>query len=87
MKLDLSNYARILDRVDDRGAGMLEKLVHWSNINSGSDNPEGLLRVYEEIRRAFSVLDVEIKTVMVNGNTSALLHIVSERPGAKKRIL
>ena len=87
MSLDVSRYTKILDGVEGRGPEMLERLIHWGNINSGSGNPPGLMRMFEELKQVFSAWDVDINVVMVNGSTSAILHIVNERPDARKRIL
>jgi len=53
----------VLDHVARNGDHLISRTVAWANINSGSRNPDGLLRVLDELEAAFRPLPVTIERV------------------------
>lgn len=88
-----------LSWIDDRQEALVERLVEWSAINSGSHNMEGLAEMGQEVVDAFSVLGAEHEEIETepgermasNGRLEAVphgpVHIFSKRPGAARRVL
>ena len=85
--------------IDDQQPSLVERLVAWSAINSGSHNGEGLKAMGAEVTAAFRVLQAdhqEIETapgqrVASDGSLEPVphgpVHIFSKRPAANRRVL
>jgi glutamate carboxypeptidase len=69
---------------------LLERVIDWANVNSGTGNETGLNRVAEQIQREFQDLDPDDSTVrFLSADAIArgpLIRLV-KRPNAKKRVL
>jgi glutamate carboxypeptidase len=67
---------------------LLERVVDWANINSGSANEPGLSRVAEKLQGEFQELDPDDSTLqfLSEAGTSPLLRL-TKRPGRPKKIL
>jgi glutamate carboxypeptidase len=69
---------------------LLERVIDWTNVNSGSGNEAGLKRVAEQIQREFQDLDPDDSTLrFLSEDATArnpLIRLV-KRPNAKKRVL
>ncbi len=91
-------YRTILDVVASQQDAMVERLIRWSEINSGSRNLEGLAAMQRELIQAFAALGGTIHTsdlqpqqvVDDKGNITSVelgkvIHI-RKRPDAKKRL-
>jgi glutamate carboxypeptidase len=97
---DLDGQEReILDWVDGRADHMIDTVKRWSNINSGSRNPEGLETMRAELTEAFAETGAKIsavelapsQTVELNGEIKDIVYTpamkVSQRPDAPVRIV
>ena len=85
--------------IDDQHRSLVERLVAWSAINSGSHNGAGLKAMGAEVTAAVRVLQAdyqEIKTapgrrVASDGSLEPVahgpVHLFSKRPRAKRRVL
>lgn len=60
----------VLDHVSAREAAIIERAVGWSQINSGSRNPEGLNRMLEVLEAEARRLPAEIVRVPTEGSTT-----------------
>lgn len=60
----------VLDHVARKGDDLVSRAVAWANINSGSRNPDGLLRVLDALEAAFSSLPVSIERVQTGTSTT-----------------
>ena len=58
-----SKFSTILDWIDAQQPRMLEQVVAWSNINSGTMNLPGLERFAGVLRQAFATLSGEIMDI------------------------
>ncbi|MCP2680596.1 hydrolase [Maricaulaceae bacterium NA33B04] len=89
----------ILDWIEGRADGMIDTVKHWSKINSGSRNPDGLEAMRKELAEAFGELEGEVsavelkpsQTVESNGEIRDIEYTpsmkVSKRPDAPIRIV
>ena len=87
------------DRLEGRAESMLDTVIRWSHINSGSRNLEGLAVMEQEIITAFSDLGGELErvqladteTVHPDGSVETVKNGVSlrffKRPTANRRLL
>lgn len=85
--------------IDDRQASLVERLVAWSAINSGSHNRAGLKAMGAEVSAAFSVLGADYREIATppgrrvapDGSLEPVahgpVHLFSKRPGADRRVL
>ena len=69
---------------------LLERVIDWANLNSGSGNEAGLNRVAEQIQREFQDLDPDDSTLQFLSEDAiprGPLIRLTKRPNAKKRVL
>jgi glutamate carboxypeptidase len=69
---------------------LLELVIDWANVNSGSGNEAGLSRVAEQIQREFQDLDPDDSTLRFlaeDASPPGPLIRLTQRPNAKKRVL
>jgi len=69
---------------------LLERVIDWANVNSGSGNEAGLSRVAEQIQREFQDLDPDDSTLQFLSEDAiprGPLIRLTKRPNAKKRVL
>jgi glutamate carboxypeptidase len=69
---------------------LLERVIDWANVNSGSGNEAGLSRVAEQIQREFQDLDPDDSTLRFLSEDAiprGPLIRLTKRPNAKKRVL
>lgn len=78
---------------------MLTLLTTWAEINSGSDNPDGLAAMLSALKKAFSSLDAETQEIALPPHTtidrqgkaaqlpSGSLLFLKKHPGARIQIL
>ena len=69
---------------------LLERVIDWANINSGSGNETGLSRLAEQIQREFQDLDPDDSTLRFLSEDAiprGPLIRLTKRPNAKKRVL
>ncbi len=59
LALDADRYRDVLAALDTAQTAMIETVLAWSRINSGSDNLEGLRKMGEAVTAAFSPLGAE----------------------------
>ncbi len=59
----MSSVIRPVDWIDSQAQRMLELVEHWANINSASDNLEGLAQMDAVLSDAFSPLGGEMKLI------------------------
>src|SRR4029077_1096058 len=67
---------------------MLERVIDWANVNSGSANEAGLNHVAEKIQREFEELDPDSSTLQFlaeAATTRRPLIRVAKRPNIQKR--
>jgi glutamate carboxypeptidase len=88
-----------LSWIDDQHQDLVDRLVAWSAINSGSHNGDGLRKMGTEVAEAFSVLGAEYRKqetapgqrVASDGSLEPVphgpVHIFSKRPTANRRVL
>ncbi|MCB1310004.1 MAG: hydrolase [Leptospiraceae bacterium] len=58
-----ANLEYDLNWLNDHAAEMLEHVIRWSNINSGTNHLAGLERICRELQKDFAVLDGEMCTI------------------------
>ncbi len=97
--LNNSECAESLAWIDKQRESMIQTVIDWSHINSGSNNMDGLTQMQREIVTAFARLEAEIElidlpdTEIVDGageivkRKNAAMIRISKRPKANKRIL
>jgi glutamate carboxypeptidase len=69
---------------------LLERVIDWANVNSGSGNEAGLNRLAEQIKREFQDLDPDDSTLRFLSEDAiprGPLIRLTKRPNAKKRVL
>jgi glutamate carboxypeptidase len=69
---------------------LLERVIDWANLNSGSGNEAGLNRVAEQIQREFQDLypdDSTLRSLSEDATARGPLIRLTKRPNAKKRVL
>jgi glutamate carboxypeptidase len=69
---------------------LLERVIDWANVNSGSGNEAGLNRLAEQIQREFQDLDPDDSTLRFLSEDAiprGPLIRLTKRPNAKKRVL
>ncbi len=69
---------------------LLERVIDWANVNSGSGNEAGLNHVAEQIQREFQDLDPDDSTLSFlseDATARGPLIRLTKRPNAKKRVL
>jgi glutamate carboxypeptidase len=69
---------------------LLERVIDWANLNSGSGNEAGLNRVAEQIQREFQDLypdDSTLRFLSEDATARGPLIRLTKRPNAKKRVL
>ena len=69
---------------------LLERVIDWANVNSGSGNETGLNRVAEQIQHEFQDLDPDDSTLRFlseDATARGPLLRLTKRPNAKKRVL
>lgn len=88
-----------IDRIDDRAQTMIDTVIAWSKVNSGSRNLEGLSRMEKLVLEAFAPLAPEVELIdlddgeavneagelvtIKNGRTIRLF----KRPQANRKVL
>lgn len=94
----MSKYSKQLKEIDEQASSMLNLLIEWSQINSGSRNVDGLAKMLNALKTEFEKLDGELKVIELgdeslidsNGNLvksplgKALS--ISKRPNAKLKV-
>lgn len=69
-----------------RDSELRDRLIAWCDINSGSDNPEGLERMRGVLASAFAALPCEVEDVDLGEDNPKALRAVC-RPDAKIQVL
>lgn len=59
----MKNYAEVMLWINRQKTKMIKQTEEWSNINSGSDNIEGLNNILKLLKFSFSTLEGSLKTV------------------------
>lgn len=59
----MKKFLSTLNKIETQQQSMLELLEHWANINSSSDNLEGLATMLSEIRKSFLPLGGNIEEI------------------------
>ncbi len=97
-----TTYKEQLNDIDNRHDELIDTLINWANINSGSYHIEGVAAYREVVQRAFSnIIDDNDKVEVVNLPTFEVVDhegniaeqavadglIIRKRPELKKRVL
>ncbi len=95
-------YKKQLNTIDSRHDELVDTLINWANINSGSYNIEGVTAYREVVQQAFAeIIDENDKVEVVNLPTFEVVDnegniveqavadglIIRKRPELKKRVL
>lgn len=65
----MSDYQPYLEWIDSRRDIMLERVMAWSAINSGSTNLDGLARMWATLEKAFAPLGGDIREITLAPHT------------------
>lgn len=66
----MNKYSTSLQWIKTQHEPMIDLLIRWSNINSWSDNPNGLAEMCSELQKAFAPLNADMRTIALpNRNT------------------
>lgn len=82
----MSDYAHYLDLVSKDRLQMIDLLVKWSSINSGTYNFKGLKKMAATLAESFSLLPGELQMIDLGPNKGPVLQSVC-RANAPMRIL
>ena len=82
----MSDYAHFLNLVSKDQLKMVDTLIQWASINSGSNNHKGLQEMAKVLASAFSCLPAKLEVIYLTPNRLPVIHLVC-RPEASLRIL
>lgn len=81
----MTEYSSTLQWIENQHEKMINRIISWASINSGTQNLNGLAKMLDTLRKDFSSLQAEEKIVELEGFGNALL--LKKRPNAQKQVL
>lgn len=66
----MKNYQQILKKLSEEKETMTNLLIEWVNINSGTENLEGLEKMLRAIYQSFEIFNEEIEVISLNPGTT-----------------
>lgn len=82
----MKNYHHFLDLIVKDKSKMIDLLIKWASINSGSMNKEGLIYMAKDLAKEFSNLPGKLEILDLEGGNYPAIHITC-RPEAPIQIL
>ncbi|MEC7840415.1 MAG: hydrolase [Chlamydiota bacterium] len=59
----MKDYEEVLSWIEDQRKPMIDQVIEWADINSGSSNLEGLNAILNTLKRSFETLDAQADTI------------------------